>query len=246
MKKHRKPETDEELGYYLAGLLEGNGYIGDKRIEIAFHINDISSAYYIKSRMGYGSVLILKGKNTVRYILRHRIGITKMINMVNGKFLGQAILDQLIKHKYDQLYNVSISKANFDLLTNYWLTGFSDADGSFGIFITKSKTHKTGYNILLTFRVKQKYPELLVLIKKALGAQGNIYQLKDNMYSYSTTSIKTAFNLANYFDQFHLLNASKIVNYFKWRKAYRIVQRKEHLTSDGLEKILKLKENLRD
>jgi hypothetical protein len=57
LNKHKKPYTDEEFGYYLAGLIEGDGYIGENRIEIAFHIADISSAYYIKKRIGYGSVL---------------------------------------------------------------------------------------------------------------------------------------------------------------------------------------------
>lgn len=50
LKKHKKPETEEEFCYYLAerGLIEGDGYFGERRIEIAFHIDDFSSAYYIK------------------------------------------------------------------------------------------------------------------------------------------------------------------------------------------------------
>jgi len=43
-----------------------------------------------------------------------------------------------------------------------------------------------------------------------------------------------------------LLNASKWINSIKWRNAYRIIQQKEHLTVDGLAKIRKLQENLRD
>jgi hypothetical protein len=66
------------------------------------------------------------------------------------------------------------------------------------------------------------------------------------MFSYSSTSFKVAYNVANYFDNYHLLNASKWINYIKWRKAYRIIQRKEHLTVNGLAKIRKLQENLRD
>jgi len=96
----------------------------------------------------------------------------------------------------------------------------------------------------LPFRIKQKYPELLNLVKEALG--GNVYQFNDNMYSYSSINLKVAYNVANYFDKYHLLNASKFINYLKWRKAYRIVQRKEHLTLEGLTKIRKLRENLRD
>jgi len=245
LKKHIKPQNDIEFGYYLAGLIEGDGWIGDRRIEVAFHMDDISSAYYIKKRIGYGSVLFLKGTNSVRYVLRHSVGLEKIFNLINGKLLGQPKIDQLIKNKYDERYSRPIlPKANFDLLTNHWLAGFADADGSFGIFITKSKTHKTRFNITLPFRIKQKYPELLNLVAKSLG--GKVYKFNDNIYSYSSINFKNAYNVANYFDNFHLLNASKFINYLKWRKAYRIIQRKEHLTFEGWTKIRKLQENLRD
>jgi len=245
LKKHIKPETDEDFGYYLAGLIEGDGFFGDSRFEIAFHMDNISSAYYIKKRIGYGSVLFLKNQNSVRYVLRHNVGLKIVLSLINGKLLGQDKIDQIIKHKYSEKYNISIlPKANFYLNENYWLAGFSDADGSFGIFINKSKTHTSGYNITLPFRIKQKNPELLTLIKTQFG--GNVSQFNDGIYSYSSTSFKIAYIFANYFDKYHLLNASKWLNFIKWRKAYRIVQRKEHLTLDGLAKIRKLKENLRD
>jgi hypothetical protein len=245
LKKHIKPETDEEFGFYLAGLIEGDGYFGDRRFEIAFHIDDISSAYYIKKRIGYGSVLFLKNKNSVRYVLRHSAGLKKVLELVNGKFLGKNKRDQLIKHGYSYKYNINIlPKATFNLIDNYWLAGFADADGSFGIFINKSKSHKYGYNITLPFRIKQKNPALLNLIKTQFG--GNVSLFNDGIYSYSSTSFKVAYLFSNYFDKFHLLNASKWINFLKWRKAYRIVQRKEHLNLLGIAKIRKLQENLRD
>jgi hypothetical protein len=245
LKKHIKPESDEDFGYYLAGLIEGDGYFGDIRLEIAFHSDDISSAYYIKKRIGYGSVLFLKNKNSVRYVLRHSVGLKIVLSLINGKFLGQDKIDQIIKHKYSEKYNISIlPKANFDLSENHWLAGFSDADASFGIFINKSHSHSSGYNITLPFRIKQQNPALLILIKKQFG--GNVYQFNDGMFSYSSTSFKIAYIFSNYFDKYHLLNSSKWINFIKWRKAYRIVQRKEHLTLDGLAKIRKIKENLRD
>ena len=120
LKKHRKPETLEELGYYLAGLIEGDGYIGDSRIEIAFHMDDISSAYYIKKRIGYGSVLYLKGKNSVRYVLRHKTGLDKVFNMINGKLLACYKINQLIKHKYGEIYNKTVlPEADFCILSNH-------------------------------------------------------------------------------------------------------------------------------
>jgi hypothetical protein len=118
--KHEKPKTDEEFGYYLAGLIESDGYFGDKSFEIAFHKDDISSAYYIKKYIGYGSVLFLKNKNSVRYVLRHKTGLIKVFSLVNGKFLSQYKIDQLIKHKYNEKYNVNIlPKTLFDIRTNH-------------------------------------------------------------------------------------------------------------------------------
>ena len=49
-------------------------------------------------------------------------------------------MNQLIYHKYNELFGKPIlPKANFDLLISHWLAGFADADGSLGIFISKSK-----------------------------------------------------------------------------------------------------------
>jgi single-stranded DNA-specific DHH superfamily exonuclease len=64
----KRPKSEEDFGYYLAGLIEGDGYIGKRSIEIAFHINDISLAYYIKKRIGYGNVTKYSHtNNAVRY-----------------------------------------------------------------------------------------------------------------------------------------------------------------------------------
>jgi hypothetical protein len=118
--KHNKPETDEEFGYYLAGLIEGDGYFGDHRFEIAFHKEDAFLAYYIKKRIGYGSVLKLKNKNSVRYVLRHSEGLKRVLELVNGKFLTDKKINQILTHKYDSKFNLTIlSPANFDLNSNH-------------------------------------------------------------------------------------------------------------------------------
>jgi len=84
-------------------------------------MDDISFAYYIQKRIGYGSVLFLKNTNTVRYVLRHSLVLKKVLSLVNGKLLGKNKIDQIIKHKYSEKYNISIlPKANFDLSKNHW------------------------------------------------------------------------------------------------------------------------------
>ena len=62
--KHLKPLNDEQLGHYLAGLIDGDGHFSSKQqLIIVFHILDVSLAYYIKARLGFGNVKKIKDKN---------------------------------------------------------------------------------------------------------------------------------------------------------------------------------------
>ena len=120
--------------------------------------------------------------------------------------------------------------------------------------------------IRLNFQIDQKYKDLLLLIKDNFG--GNIgYRFNQDTYYYESTSplesfglegslivissdrtiLQTSFGSAKkfitFFDQFHLLSC-KYINYLKWRKAYLLIQNKEHLTEKGIRKIIKLKETM--
>jgi hypothetical protein len=68
----------------LAGLIEGDGYINKKviNITIVFYQLDAPLAYYIKKRIGYGVVDKIKNKNALLYRanLEGSIVIAKLIN----------------------------------------------------------------------------------------------------------------------------------------------------------------------
>ena len=71
---HRKPINDEEFSYYLAGLIDSNGnFEKDLSLKINFNILDISLAYFIKKKIGYGSVKKIKNdikkKSYYNYII---------------------------------------------------------------------------------------------------------------------------------------------------------------------------------
>lgn len=250
-KKKQMLLNKELLGYYLAGLIEGDGYIGTREIIISIHIKDIKNAYYLKKMIGYGKVLPYSHtNNAIRLCFYTKEARYAVFKLINGKILGKYKRDQLVKQKYDIEFNTKILPlGKFDLLSNPWLTGFSDANGSFGIDISKSKTHKTSKNIKIHFRIKQKYGDLIYLVKDALGGKISILY-KDNidkrMYQYSSTNFKISKNVINYFDNYPPLHNSKYLDYLKWRKVYLLIQNKEHLTEKGIDKISIIKENLRD
>jgi len=244
--KHLKPLNDDQFGHYLAGLIDGNGNFNSKQeLVIVFNSSDASLAYYIKNRLGFGSVKKVKDKNAFILIIAVKKGIEKIINLINGKIRTEIIFNQIINNILNQdtfiaLKKTSDFKINLDTnLKNHWLAGFSDADASFQI---KVINYNNRIEIRLNFQINKNKREILVLIKNYLG--GNIgYRKIQDTYYYDSTSFGSAKNVINYFDCFHLLS-TKHTNYLKWRKAYLIIQNKDHLNKEGLKKIIKLKSTM--
>lgn len=240
--KHKYPETDEDFGYYLAGLIEGNGNFEDNGLEIVFNEKDVQLAYYIKKRIGFGKINKIKDKKIYKYSLRHSRGLINILNLTNGKFIKKDKIEQLKTYSYDIQYNINILlPIKTNLFKTYWLAGFTDANGSF--YITISKNEILEKNIRLEFKINQKNsinPDFFIL--KFGGGNLNYFKSK-NIYCWNSTNFKIGYKVIKYFDHFHL-NSSKYIQFFKWRKTYRIIQRKEHLTIKGLNKIYKLKKSL--
>lgn len=68
--KHLKPLNNEELGHYLAGLIDGDGHFSKiQQLIIAFSSSDASLAYYIRDKLGYGTVKKVKNKNAYLLIV---------------------------------------------------------------------------------------------------------------------------------------------------------------------------------
>ena len=247
--KHKKPVNDDQFGHYLAGLIDGDGHFSSKQqLIIVFHSLDVSLAYYIKDRLGFGNVRKVKDKNAFLLIIAAKKGIEKVINLINGKIRTVNKFNQIINNilnsvTYSEFSKEVNLKLNLDKnLKNYWLAGFSDADASFQIKIINRKVASVEAEVRLNFQIDQKKDNLLLLIKEFLG--GNIgYRKSQDTYYYGSTSFGSAKNVINYFDNFHLLS-SKHINYLKWRKAYIIIQNKDHLNKNGLEKIIKLKNTM--
>ena len=243
---HLKPSNDEQFGHYLAGLIDGDGHISSKQqIVITFNILDIKLAYFIKKRLGYGSVQKINNKNAVNLVIASAKGIENVITLINGKFRTNSKFTQISENilsnvKFKDFSKISrLEKNSSDNLDNHWLAGFSDADASFQIKLI-DRNDRT--EVRLNFQIDQKQNYLLVLIKNYLG--GNLgYRESQDTYYYGSTSFGVARKVIKYFDNYHLLS-SKHINYLKWRKAYIHVQNKEHLNKAGSQKITKLKASM--
>ena len=250
---NRADLTDEQFGHFLAGLIEGDGWFGYRNLHIVFSLDDVSLAYIIKTRIGYGNVYPIKGKKAVRYICRHEKGLQRVLLLINGKLVSQSKYDQLIRHNYNQIIKsgfpaikasaIKASPISSALaqpllklsMNNHWLAGFTQADGCFHISVVNSKTHKTGKSVRLEYSLKQKDNIPLQLLYETIKG-GNLSQYSSGIWCYKSTGFKTAESVIRYFDAYNLY-AGKYTSYLKFRKVYQMITEGKHLTEIGVKKI---------
>ncbi|KAM4054277.1 LAGLIDADG endonuclease (mitochondrion) [Hirsutella rhossiliensis] len=239
LSKYRTNLTDEELGYFLAGLIEGIGWFDKKQLHIVFKQSDVSLAYYIRKQIGYGSIDKIDDKKAVRYICKDKKGLFIILSLINGKFVTESKYNQLIRQNYSKYFNIRILPPLKRLfLDNFWLAGFTQADGCFYINIVKSPTNETGYSVRLEYSIKQKDKLPLELLHDHLKT-GNITQDGSGIWYYKSSDFNTAARLINYFDKYHVFGG-KYVNFIKFRKVYRMIREGKHLQSKGIKKIISI------
>jgi hypothetical protein len=229
--------SDEHLGYYLAGLIEGDGHFS-KRLEIIFHEKDIAWIQFLKKKIGFGSIYKIKDIKAYKFSLGSKQGFQRIFELINGKLVANHKIHQFNKNPY----NLILSAPTFSVsYSNAWLAGFLDADGNLGIFTTPSKTHNSGKSCRLSIRITQKDILLLNLIKKGLNNEDILIRFDGLVHRLSMNHRSTILkNMVEYLDNFPFLS-KKNLQYFYWRKAYLLMLNNEHLTPNGLFKLIDLK-----
>lgn len=171
--------SDEQLGYYLAGLLEGDGCINipalgnsslnrvlNPRIIFTSNKNNLNLYIYIQRRLGGIGRFQLSNANTIRYIIGDVKGMVHIVNLIHGKLRTPKNLtfNNLIEF-LNAKYNTNIPMSAYDesnLGDNAWLCGFSEADAYFGVKVLdpkpKSETRKRSSSriVNLTYRIDQR------------------------------------------------------------------------------------------
>lgn len=255
------------LGYYLAGLLEGDGSISipglgtttmnrilNPRIVFTTHVNNIGMYVFLQSELGGIGRFQTSGTNTLRYIIGDKEGTLLCINLMHGKLRTpkNKRFNDLIK-SFNLKYSLNIAESLLDTSDfgdNSWLTGFTEADGHFGIKYVESKpksdTRKRSVSesVSLKFRLDQRAydkptsSDMLPFMKNlASFLRCNVKSYNSNkshseVLSLSVTSIENTKLLRNYFEKYPLLG-EKWDNYNKWSTVYDMIISKEHLTKKG-------------
>ena len=134
--KKKIPQDDSQFGDYLAGLIDGNGHFSNiGQCIIAFHSQDVSHAYFIKTKIGYGSIRPVYDKQAVVLIITGQKGLRRVADLIHNKLRHQTRISQFNsfiadRHQIIQGYTVINNEINWE---SYWFSGFFDADGYFAL-----------------------------------------------------------------------------------------------------------------
>lgn len=126
------------------------------------------------------------------------------------------------------------------LLNPYWIAGFIQADGTFGLNYIKSVRMKLGYTCQPQFRATQHERDLVVLerIIKTLGC-GNIVKPSSgrDRYDISVANIKDITTIIIPFFQKYSLYGTKYLDFHTFCEGIYIIEKKKHLTQEGLDQL---------
>jgi hypothetical protein len=259
----------QPLSFYLSGLIEGDGTIIVPRnnrsikgvlnyasIQIVFNLKDLPLALVIQKVLGQGSIAKKKGVNAYVLTINNYEGLILIISILNGNMRTPKIeslyklIDWLNNSK-----NTNFKKEPLDdspLISNAWLSGFIEADGSFQVRTTLSG----------------KYPKSeckLEICQRQIDHNGNnnqkflkyiadlllttVKSIRENRpkaeYRVRTTSLQGNLILCNYLESYPLFG-TKYLDSKDWIKVVNIFKKGEHKGKIGMEKIIQIKSLMND
>ena len=182
-------------------------------------------------------------------------GISVKEQRVDGSYFGKypklrcTLMDfernYQIKIPSKQLITLFYSTSNNRHNLNPWIiTGFTDAEGSFSIFIKPDLNLNIKWRSVPRFTIKLHIKDIAILeaIKNTLGV-GKIRQNGINSVQYVVESFRDLQVIINHFDNYPLITA-KVSDYLLFKQCFEIIKQGEHLTEKGFLKIGRIKSSI--
>lgn len=154
-----------------------------------------------------------------------KIGFKQSENMENNKYDNN-----LLNHGSDITLNPD------------FVTGLTDAEGCFSISIFKrGKTeHKKGIKLTFTIKMLKNEIELLSMIKSFFSS-GTLYHHKDGTIDFKIQDFHSLKNkVIPHFSKYPL-RGTKYLDFTSFKKAFNIIENKEHLKEEGISKLYRIK-----
>lgn len=133
----------------------------------------------------------------------------------------------------------------FSSLKPWFVTGFVDAEGSFTVSVLKSSSVRTGWQVGARFQLTLHLKDLSLLreIQAFFGGVGKIVLSKDNC-TFRVDSLKDILKvIIPHFNAYPPVT-QKLGDYLLFRDIVIMMSNKEHITLEGLNKIISIKASL--
>jgi len=137
----------------------------------------------------------------------------------------------------NHIYKKNTVKKYLKFLDPWFITGFTDAEGCFRLYIYTNTASKIGWYVFLDFKftLHKKDKDLLNKIKNYFGV-GEISKHGYNLINYGIRSIKYLQLIINHFEKFSL-KTKNLNDYKLFKLAFNLIINKEHLTKEGIIKL---------
>ena len=128
----------------------------------------------------------------------------------------------------------------------HYLAGFADGEGSFNISFRPREDYKIPWKISACFNVSQKDKVILALFKRHLKC-GTLRDRKDGVWYYEVNNMTAITeNVIPFFRKFNFLSAKKKRDFSKFVQIVNLMNADEHLTEEGIRKILSIRKEMND
>lgn len=119
-----------------------------------------------------------------------------------------------------------------------WIVGFVDGEGCFHVGINKHPDMKVGYQVLPEFTVVQHKRDIQILYAfKSYFGCGVVRSNHGDRMAYRVRSQVHLLELIIPFFEKHKLKTKKGIDFRKFRKILLMMQKREHLTAEGISRI---------
>lgn len=130
-------------------------------------------------------------------------------------------------------------------LDPYWVTGFTDAEGSFSIDVSKQSNTNSGRKVNPEFRINLHLRDILLIRKiHSFFGVGSVYERENDVAIYSVKSLEDIKNIIiPHFDKYPLITQKK-ADYILFKEVINLLNKKAHRDTEGVKKIIGFKSSM--
>jgi hypothetical protein len=186
-----------------------------------------------RSGNNYSLLVVKRLRNSGLLYLNRSVSDIRRPNNIVRFYSSGAIMQPIVQPTEQDLIK----------LEPWFVTGFTDGEGNFGFSITLNNNRRLNVKFFFLINLHLKDMNLLKSIQNFFGV-GYVYLKKaENLATYMVQSKDDLDVLIKHFNSYPLIS-NKFADYLLFKQAFELFKNKEHLTPEGLIKILSIKASI--